>query len=49
MKNTLFLSYNGLYNLYLLELMDRVETSFAVKIELAVTPAQFAWKSRLYL
>lgn len=37
MKTALFFSYNGLYKLILLELMDRVETSFAVKIELAVT------------
>lgn len=49
MKTALFFIYNGLYKLFLLELMDRVETSFVVKIELAVTPAQFAGKSRPYL
>lgn len=49
MKTALFFSYNGLYKLFLLELMDTVETSFSVKIELAVTPAQFARKSRLYV
>lgn len=42
MKTALYFNYNRLYKLFLLGLMDRVEISFAVTIELAVTPVQFA-------